>query len=130
MQISIPNSSPIPDVALKPFQLAQRFQAAASRALAQEDRLVLEDQTLPALFMAHMNKATEDRLIPNPLSWPGNTPAAISKAAKLMWAIGLMQLQRLIAAGEWFPPTLDPLVFPDADEMLDFGAAKDHTNDS
>lgn len=101
------NVSELPDVARHPLLLALRLQAAASIATAQESRTVLTSEGPMDEYAKHMKRAKSDGLLAGDSFRMGNTPKEVATAADNLWAVGIMQVQRLIAAGEWYPSTLD-----------------------
>lgn len=115
------NVSELPAVAREPLLLALKLQAAANIAVAQEDRIVLRDEGPIDDYAKHMKRAKIDGLLAGDNFRMGNSPKEVSTAANNLWSVGVMQLQRLIAAGEWHPSTLDLEVKPYELGLLDRG---------
>lgn len=117
----------LPERARRPLQVALSLQALATQAassgekevaaadlgrLADEFAGIVEDARQGGWVAAEVSSVLAEHA----------APAKLKEAADLVWTIGLGRLQRLVAAGEWYPDELDLVIKPREEPLV----SRDH----
>lgn len=117
----IVNVDLLPDSASEPLLLSLQLEAIATVAENLGNPRCVTQETVLAEYEKHMRAAKAALLLGD---FQGlalhNNPKSFRVAARNMWTIGLLQLQKAIAEGTWTPANLDLSSKPENDPLLTF----------